>query len=292
MARYSSNSMSTVLDAASPTPAHMRLAAWWRSRRHVVVLTGAGCSIASGIPAYRDAQGRWQRKPPVQQRDFVGSHATRQRYWARSLLGWRHFAAALPNAAHHALAQLETAGKVQHLVTQNVDGLHQEAGSRAVTDLHGRLDEVECLRCGGRVARSVLQAELERRNPRWCAHEATRAPDGDADLDGLDFLDFDVPACRRCGGVLKPAVVFFGDAIPAAVTRAALQAVERADGVLVVGSSLMVWSGYRLARAAAERRVPVVAVNLGLTRADALLQFKIEAPCTEVLAAAAATLAS
>src|SRR5215469_3684800 len=260
-----------------------RLAEWSRSHARLVALTGAGCSTASGIPDYRDRQGAWKRKPPVQQRDYVASHAVRQRYWARSLLGWRHFSKAQPNGAHCALARLEQGGHLKHLVTQNVDGLHQQAGSRAVTDLHGRLDEVLCLSCGARVERTAFQAELETRNPEWSVLSATHAPDGDADLEGRDFSGLDVPACEACRGVMKPAVVFFGDAIPPQLTRAALEAVQASDALLVAGSSLMVWSGYRLVRAAAERGVPVAAVNLGVTRADALLDLKLESPCDETL---------
>ena len=259
-----------------------RLAAWLRANPRTVVLTGAGCSTASGIPDYRDGEGAWKRKPPVQQRDFVGSHAVRQRYWARSLVGWRHFAGAAPNAAHHALAALEAAGRVTHLITQNVDGLHQQAGSRAVTDLHGRLDSIECLACGAVTPRAAFQGELESRNPEWRALTAGMAPDGDADLEARDFSSFEVPACS-CGGVLKPAVVFFGDAIPAARSAAALATVRAAEALLVVGSSLMVWSGYRLVREAAERGTPVAALNLGRTRADHLLQLKLAAPCAETL---------
>lgn len=255
-----------------------QLAEWCRGRR-LVVLTGAGCSTESGIPDYRDREGGWKRRPPVQIRDFLASHAMRQRYWARSLAGWPRFSAAEPNAAHHALARLEAAGSVRHLITQNVDGLHQKAGSRAVTDLHGRLDAVQCLGCSAETPRSEFQAQLESRNAAWSAPAALSAPDGDADLEGVDFSAFEVPACARCGGVLKPAVVFFGDAIPAERSRAALAEVQQADALLVVGSSLMVWSGFRLVRAAAEAGLPVAAVNEGRTRADELLQFKIEAPC-------------
>ena len=265
-------------------PAARELAAWLRAHPRVLVLTGAGCSTASGIPDYRDGEGAWKRKPPVQQRDFVESHAVRQRYWARSLVGWRHFAGAAPNAAHHALAELEQAGRVTHLITQNVDGLHQQAGSRAVTDLHGRLDSIECLACGAARPRAGFQAELETRNPEWRALTAGMAPDGDADLEARDFTSFDVPACA-CGGTLKPAVVFFGDAIPAARSAAALAEVRAAEALLVVGSSLMVWSGYRLVREAAERGTPVAALNLGRTRADALIGLKLAAPCAETLAA-------
>jgi NAD-dependent SIR2 family protein deacetylase len=254
------------------------------------VLTGAGCSTDSGIPDYRDQAGQWKRKPPVQQRDFVGQHAVRQRYWARSMLGWRHFSKAQPNDAHQALARLEAAGHLHHLITQNVDGLHQRAGSRAVTDLHGRLDEVECLACGARSPRTEMQQTLEERNPEWSALSAEHAPDGDADLKAVDFSDFDVPACDACGGMLKPAVVFFGDSIPAACTQQALHQVRCADAVLVVGSSLMVWSGFRLVREAAERGIAVAALNLGLTRADGLLHLKLTAPCGDTLRDAAAAL--
>ena len=264
-------------------PAVSLLAEWCRPRRRLVVLSGAGCSTESGIPDYRDRAGNWKRKPPVQQREFVAQHAVRQRYWARSLLGWRHFSQARPNAAHAALARLEAACRLRHLITQNVDGLHQRAGSRAVLDLHGRLDEVQCLGCGARISRANMQSELEARNPEWSAYRAGHAPDGDADLEARDFSGFDVPSCAACGGVLKPAVVFFGDAIPATDTKRALHEVQVADALLVVGSSLMVWSGFRLARAAAEHGVPVAAVNLGTTRADHLMQLKVEAPCGETL---------
>lgn len=273
-----------------PGSAAQRLAEWCRGRTRLVVLTGAGCSTDSGIPDYRDQAGAWKRKPPVQQREFVGQHATRQRYWARSLLGWRHFSKAQPNDAHRALARLEGTGHLHHLITQNVDGLHQQAGSRAVTDLHGRLDEVECLACRVRIPRHEMQQALQARNPEWSALCASHAPDGDADLEAADFSSFDVPACETCGGILKPAVVFFGDSIPAAYTQEALQQVRHADALLVVGSSLMVWSGFRLVREAAERGIAVAALNLGLTRADGLLHLKLIAPCGETLRDAAAAL--
>ncbi|HET7175410.1 MAG TPA: NAD-dependent protein deacetylase [Gammaproteobacteria bacterium] len=261
-----------------------RLAAWCRGRRRLLVITGAGCSTESGIPDYRDASGAWKRRPPVQMRDFLMSEAVRKRYWARSLLGWRHFSKARPNAAHQALARLEAVGGIAHLITQNVDGLHQQAGSRRVTDLHGRLDEVLCLRCGARQPRAAFQLELEAHNPGWSRLSAGHAPDGDADLEAMDFSGFAVPACATCGGILKPDVVFFGDAIPAERSRAALEEAEAADALLVVGSSLMVWSGFRLARAVAERGRPVAALNLGATRADSLLDLKVTAPCGATLA--------
>ncbi|HEY1991697.1 MAG TPA: NAD-dependent protein deacetylase [Gammaproteobacteria bacterium] len=267
-----------------------QLADWCRPRARLVVITGAGCSTDSGIPDYRDHSGNWKRRPPVQQKEFLEHHAVRQRYWARSLLGWRHFSKAVPNPAHRALARLEAAGRIVHLITQNVDGLHQQAGSRAVIDLHGRLDEVQCLGCGTRLSRGEMQRRLAARNPGWLHLDAAHAPDGDADLEHREFTGFEVPACAACGGVLKPAVVFFGDSIPVERSREAAAQVEQADALLVVGSSLMVWSGYRLVRAAAERCVPVAALNLGVTRADALLDLKLTAACGDTLGRAAEAL--
>jgi NAD-dependent SIR2 family protein deacetylase len=211
--------------------------------------------------------------------------ATRQRYWARSLIGWRHFGAARPNAAHLALTQLEAAGRIDQLVTQNVDGLHEQAGSRAVIDLHGRLDVVRCMQCGHRLPRTDLQVELESRNPQWARLDARVAPDGDVDLVVDDFSSLEVPACPVCAGILKPDVVFFGESVPRQRVEAAMAAVQRCDALLVVGSSLMVYSGYRFAEAAAAAGKAVAALNLGRTRADHLLQLKVAAPCGPALQA-------
>ena len=178
------------------------------------VLTGAGCSTASGIPDYRDTNGDWKRARPVMLQNFLAEDLTRKRYWARSLVGWQRMHAARPNGAHHALAALESAGRVEQLVTQNVDGLHQAAGSRNVIDLHGRIDAVRCLECGARVPRADVQTELVRRNPRFARLDARVAPDGDADLEDAAFAEFDVPPCHACGGRLKPDVVFFGEGVP------------------------------------------------------------------------------
>lgn len=259
------------------------LADWLAAHRRCVVLTGAGVSTGSGIPDYRDGQGQWKRKPPVQFSDFVQTPTVRQRYWARSLIGWPHFTAARPNAAHRALTRLEAHGFIQQLITQNVDGLHQQAGSTRIIDLHGRLDRAICLGCGNEVEREPFQNQLEALNPEWSGLIASVAPDGDADLEGVDFSRFEVPCCECCGGILKPAVVFFGESVPRARAEAAFAAVESADALLVVGSSLMVWSGFRLVRAAAERGIPVAAVNCGDTRADPLLVFKCVAECGVVL---------
>jgi NAD-dependent SIR2 family protein deacetylase len=249
------------------------------------VLTGAGCSTDSGIPDYRDAEGAWKRSPPVQYPAFVADPAVRQRYWARSLVGWPHFGFARPNATHRVLAGLEADGHIDLLVTQNVDGLHQQAGSRRVIDLHGRLDTVTCLACAARTRRADLQARLAACNPGWVDRQARVGPDGDVDLEAPDFASFAVPDCEDCGGLLKPDVVFFGEPVPRERVEAAFEGVARADALLVVGSSLMVYSGYRFVRAAAEAGKPVAALNLGRTRADDLLSLKLDARCGETLAA-------
>jgi len=250
------------------------------AERHprLFVLTGAGVSTESGIPDYRDAQGNWKRPPPVTFQAFMGEEATRKRYWARSMIGWRTMGHAQPGPAHHALAALESQGRVAMLLTQNVDGLHQAAGSRNVIDLHGRIDTVRCMACEHRLPRADFQAELLRLNPGWAALDARAAPDGDADLELRDFSGFDIPTCPVCGGLLKPDVVFFGESVPRPRVDAAYSALEAADGVLVVGSSLMVYSGFRFVQRAAEHALPVAALNLGLTRADGLLSLKVEAP--------------
>ena len=252
--------------------------------QRLFVLTGAGCSTDSGIPDYRDADGQWKRTPPVTYQAFMGELATRQRYWARSLLGWPRFGHARPNGTHAALAALEARGQLEVLLTQNVDRLHQRAGSRAVIDLHGRLDQVRCMGCEARTPREAFQQVLLDHNPGWDQLDAALAPDGDADLDGVDFSPFQVPACPQCGGILKPDVVFFGENVPRERVAAVHAHLAQADAVLVVGSSLMVYSGFRFVQAAANAGVPVAALNLGRTRADDLLSLKIEQPCAAALA--------
>lgn len=274
----------TLADAMSPVTHDAALQRFVAQHRRLFVLTGAGCSTDSGIPDYRDADGGWKRTQPVTYQAFMGDELTRKRYWARSLVGWRRFGRALPNATHHALAQLEQLDKLELLLTQNVDGLHQRAGSRNVVDMHGRLDSVRCMGCEQRSPRHALQQALLARNPEWAALDASDAPDGDADLDGHDFSGFDVPACPHCGGILKPDVVFFGENVPRDRVATAMQALDSADAMLVVGSSLMVFSGYRFAHAAAKAGKPIAAVNLGRTRADALLSLKVEQPCAQALA--------
>ncbi|MEN5180501.1 NAD-dependent protein deacetylase [Comamonas testosteroni] len=254
------------------------------------VLTGAGISTGSGIPDYRDEHGAWKRPAPVNFQDFMAHATTRQRYWARSLAGWPVFSQARPNLAHQALAQLEHAGFVQAVITQNVDGLHQQAGSRNVVDLHGRLDEVICMGCGTISPRAAFQHALVAANPHWHHHSAPAAPDGDADLSGVDFSAFAVPACPVCGGILKPHVVFYGENVPLARKQYAMEQLGASRALLVVGSSLMVYSGLRFVHAAKQQGLPVAAINLGATRADAELDFKLRAPCDEALAQLSAVL--
>ena len=261
------------------------LAAFVERHPRLFVLGGAGCSTDSGIPDYRDNDGAWKRRQPVTYQAFTQDTVTRSRYWARSLIGWPVIDAAKPSRAHAALAQLERLGHVEMLVTQNVDGLHQAAGSRRVIDLHGRLDRIVCLACGDNSPRSALQERLSRLNPEWASLSASTAPDGDADLDDVDFSSFRVPECAVCGGTLKPDVVFFGENVPPARVTEAMDALSRADAMLVVGSSLMVYSGYRFAVAAAAQQKPLAAINRGRTRADDLLGLKIEQGCGETLQA-------
>jgi NAD-dependent SIR2 family protein deacetylase len=247
------------------------------------VLTGAGVSTSSGIPDYRDEDGAWKRARPVEFRPFMTEPKVRQRYWARSMLGWPVIAEARPNAAHRALARLESLGFVDLLITQNVDGLHGAAGSRKVIDLHGRLDLVRCMQCDHTLARADLQRTLRARNPTWANLAARVAPDGDVDIENADYGAFVVPDCPECGGVLKPDVVFFGEPVPRDRVEQAFESVRETDALLVVGTSLMVYSGYRFAEAAAAAGKPIAAVNLGRTRADHLFALKIERPCDEVL---------
>ena len=252
--------------------------------QRLFVLTGAGVSTTSGIPDYRDTDGNWKRVPPVTYQAFMGQELTRQRYWARSLVGWRRFGMARPNDAHRALARLEARDRAEILLTQNVDRLHQSAGSARVIDLHGRLDLVRCMGCERRLPRDEMQDLLIRHNPGWVDLDAVEAPDGDADLDGTDLSAFLVPSCPHCRGVLKPDVVFFGESVPRERVEAAAQHLEKADAMLIVGSSLMVYSGYRFVEMAARAGKPIAAVNLGRTRADELLTLKIEQACETALA--------
>lgn len=276
------------VDVPSAGPAE--LAAFLADHPRTLVITGAGCSTGSGIPAYRDEDGRWTRRQPIRYQAFMESEAMRRRYWARSYLGWPRMQAAHPGDAHRALAVLASAGLARELVTQNVDGLHQRAGSRSVTELHGTLTRVVCQDCGHRLSRRRMQASLDRLNPDWQARVHGINPDGDAELAEADHAGFRIRDCPACGGILKPDVVFFGENVPGERVDGVRRQVADCDAVLVVGSSLVVWSGYRFVREAARLGKPVVAVNQGRTRADDLLRFKVSSACDQVLTAAGQSL--
>ncbi|HEY0587426.1 MAG TPA: NAD-dependent protein deacetylase [Pseudoduganella sp.] len=269
------------MDAPQSTEAELARLLARHSR--VLVLTGAGLSTASGIPGYRDKDGVRRGRTPIQGPEFRRNEAIRRRYWARSMVGWSTISRAEPNAGHRAIAELEASGHVHSVITQNVDGLHQRAGSKRLIELHGNLHHVVCLECRARYSRAGLQPQLEHDNPELADLLAQPLPDGDAAVEPDAMQDFRVPACNACGGTLMPDVVFFGDNVPAARTEHALAEMESADALLVVGSSLMVFSGYRFCRMAAAAGKPIAAINAGKTRADDLLSLKLELPVQEVL---------
>ncbi|MCM2568268.1 NAD-dependent protein deacetylase [Janthinobacterium kumbetense] len=284
------NFSSASLRSASDDLALEQLAQFLRRHPDVLLLTGAGISTASGIPDYRDTQGVRRGNAPVQGPDFRRQEAVRRRYWARSMVGWPTLARATPNPGHLAIAQLARRQRIGGLVTQNVDGLHQQAGSPAVTELHGSIHGVVCLDCHTRHTRRLIQDQLEHDNPQLLGATATPAPDGDALLEPSQLATFHLPVCPRCGGTLQPDVVFFGDGVPAACAAEAERKMMEAGALLVVGSSVMVYSSFRLCRMAAETGKPVAAINLGKTRADHLLAFKTEAPAQDTLPLLAAML--
>lgn len=259
----------------------------------VVVLSGAGLSTESGIPDYRGETGRRRRAEPMTYQEFTGSAAARRRYWARSHLGWRHIAAARPNAGHRAVAELQGRGLVAGIITQNVDGLQQAAGAEGVVELHGALDRVLCLSCGERTPRGRLDARLRAANPGWDARAAADAqvnPDGDAVLGDGEIEAFRVVDCERCGGPLKPDVIFFGENVPPDRVRDCYALTERAGALLVLGSSLTVLSGYRFVRHAARHGIPVAIVNRGATRGDEHALITMDAPLGATLDALLAEL--
>jgi NAD-dependent SIR2 family protein deacetylase len=250
--------------------------------RPFVALTGAGCSTESGIPDYR-GQGRPSPRNPIQHDAFLRRAEVRQRYWARATVGWVRFSAARPNAAHRALAALERAGALSGIITQNVDRLHQAAGSRRVVELHGALADVRCLGCGAVEPRASVHERLVEANPGFLARAAVPTPDGDADLPDEAVAEFLVTPCRGCGGVLKPDVVFFGGAVGEATLAAAWALLAAGAALLVVGSSLHVYSGFRFARRAHELGLPVALVNDGPTRADEIAEVRLAGRAGEIL---------
>jgi len=260
-----------------------KLARFIEESDRLLVLTGAGLSEPSGIPVYRDKSGTWLRTTPVQHREFIQSEASRQRYWARSMAGWPKMALATPNEGHLSLVALEQAGFVKQLITQNVDCLHQRAGHRALIDMHGSLDRVQCLTCEKLFDRTWVQEHLHALNPDVQTHAAQMRPDGDADLPDALIASIEVPACPECEGVLKPDVVFFGGTIPRPRAQQISQSVEDCDAVLVIGSSLTVFSGFRICRDAHRAGKPIAALNQGKTRADELISLKLEVDCAKGL---------
>lgn len=251
--------------------------------RQALVLTGAGCSTESGIPDYRGPETRKKPRRPIQYREFVTKPEMRVRYWARSTLGWPRFRDFQPNDGHRALAALESQGLIRTLLTQNVDRLHHKAGSKNVIELHGALAETICLGCGERRCRDELQRRILELNPGFDQLPIALAPDGDADIPEVALREFQPPPCISCGGALKPDVVLFGENVPAARVTAAFKALELADALVVIGSSLTVFSGYRFILRAKERGMPIAIVNLGESRGDAHADVRIEAPAGQVL---------
>lgn len=279
--------------APEASPAQLQaLAALVGGSNRLLAVTGAGISTHSGIPDYRSPNGSYSRgHKPITHQEFTKSEAKRRRYWARSFVGFRSFGRARPNAAHLALSSLESAGLLHGgLITQNVDGLHEAAGSVESVDLHGRIDRVECLNCGASSRRDALQLRLREENAQWLARHGLIDPeeggpeeggrmqatlsrdrrelqraDGDWELDDSQVEGFAVPACEECGGMLKPAVVFFGGSIPQSTVELSKSMVAQADALLVVGSSLQVFSAFRLARQAAAQRLPIAILNVGET---------------------------
>lgn len=252
------------------------------------VISGAGLSTESGIPDYRsEGVGLYARtnRRPMQHSEFVRSEKSRQRYWARNYVGWPQFSSHQPNSAHLALRDWEEKGKLHWLVTQNVDALHLKAGQQRLTELHGSTHRVVCLDCGELTPRAELQKRFTALNPGWEATACAVAPDGDVFLEEEQVLNFRVPACNACGGVLKPEVTFFGDVVNRNTVHFVHNKLAESDAVLVAGSSLQVFSGYRFLLAASERKLPIAIVNIGATRADHLTDIRVSARCGEVLPA-------
>ncbi|MFN2327714.1 MAG: NAD-dependent protein deacetylase [Chromatocurvus sp.] len=270
--------MQTSIDSAQN-----ELLDFFEAHPRLAILTGAGISEGSGIPTYRDSEGNWLRNDPITHQEFTGCEQKRRRYWGRSLVGWPGVRDARPNAAHQTLATLEREERIELLITQNVDRLHQRAGSCNVVDLHGRLDRVICLACKAFSHRELMQQRLERHNPHLRDLAVEVRPDGDADLSIEQVTSVVVPVCDACGGDLMPDVVFFGGSVPRERVAHCTDAIARADALLVIGSSLRVFSGYRFCRRAAEAGKPIAILNPGVTRADPLATLKLSHPAEMLL---------
>ncbi len=251
--------------------------------RKLAVLTGAGISTESGIPDYRGPETKRRARNPIRFESYLHSVETQARYWARSMVGWERFSKAEPNVGHHALARLEQRERLTGLITQNVDRLHQKAGHRDVIELHGALAEVRCLRCGMLEARADLQLRLRALNPTLIEKRAALAPDGDSDLSDEAVAEMRIACCLHCEGPLKPNVVFFGENVLPHIVEDAYARVAKSEALLVVGSSLTVFSGYRFVRRAESLKLPIVILNLGPTRGDPHATLTLDAPAGETL---------
>ena len=282
-----------MLDTLEHTEEHLDTLYRALAERRFLVLTGAGISTSSGIPDYRDSEGVRRGKAPMMYQEFLATPQARRRYWARAMLGWPRVRIAQPNKAHLALAALQQRERISGLITQNVDTLHDQAGSHDVIELHGSLHRVLCLDCGRRSERDSIQRLMETQNPYLAGVDAVQAPDGDTLLDPAFEARFQVPHCPHCAGErMKPDVVFFGENVAQETAAKAMAAVEKAAGLLVVGSSLMAYSAFRLCRAVVDQGKPLLAINLGKTRADDILDMKIEMSCEQLLPLLAQRLSS
>ena len=255
---------------------------FFEKKENVAVLTGAGISVGSGIPSYRNAQGEWKAGQPISHQDFVEKESARQRYWLRSYAGWRKVSEAKPSKAHLALQRLQAGGKISTIITQNVDRLHQSAGSKNVLDLHGRLDQVTCLNCAKIYRRSFIQVSLKSQNP-FLEESENINPDGDARIESSFLGDVKIPPCKTCGGILKPNVVFFGDSVDKNLVEEAYQSVTNAHALLVIGTSLSIFSGFRFLRHAAKLKLPVIVINPGRFRGKELTNIYLPHNADDVL---------
>ena len=252
-------------------------------KKRIWILTGAGISKASGIPTYRNHKGLWQASQPIQHGEFIRRPEARQRYWARSMLGWHRINSAQPNAGHKAVAELQKHALTSQIVTQNVDRLHSIAGASEVIDLHGRLDRIVCLDCKAVSSRAAYQSRLVSRNQELAQYAAAYLPDGDAILEDFDLAKVSIPVCENCGGVVMPDVVFFGGTVPGARVEQAYGSLAKSDGVLVIGSSLTVYSGYRFPRWAHQQGIPLYAVNQGQIRGREMFEHIVPMACEVAL---------